>query len=551
MSATITPAALRSLLGPPPGKEVEVAVLDVRPPAVRIEGHLALSTGVPLHVLEQEVVRLVPRRATPLVLTSDDPQADATAARILDELGYTDVSLLDGGHAGWVAAGERLVTGTNNRSKTLGEWIEHAYGTPTVEPDQLTQWREDGVDVVVLDGRPRGEYLHHHLPGAHDTGGGPEIAYRGLAAITSPETKVVVNCAGRTRSIVGAQSLANTPIANEVYSLRNGTPAWTWAGQPLEQGEGHRLPQPDAVDPALRRWATDTLAAAHTDVVDAAAVVRLLAETERTTLVLDIRHPEEVARGTLPGVRAVQGGQLVQNVDEHLAVRGARVVLVDTSDLVRAAGTVQWLHLLHDGPLHVLVHHDHPDSRLVEALTRVAADTSVRLPDVAEVTGDELAAQLASQEAPQVFDLRGSRSHAAGHLPGSVHARREQLADAVDPRRPVVLLGDTVADADPEGAHDLQAAAAAVRPHFAARDLARDGVEVRVLAGGPETVPVPLTTDDPQRLAPPLDLTGPPAFGPERDAWYRAYFDWEYSLVPDAQDDPDYAFLTRSVRAED
>jgi len=37
------------------------------------------------------------------------------------------------------------------------------------------------------------------------------------------ETLVVVNCAGRTRSIIGAQSLRNANVANEVMALRNGT----------------------------------------------------------------------------------------------------------------------------------------------------------------------------------------------------------------------------------------------------------------------------------------------------------------------------------------
>ena len=41
---------------------------------------------------------------------------------------------------------------------------------------------------------------------------------------------MVVNCAGRTRSIIGAQSLINAGVPNKVVALRNGTMGWSLAG---------------------------------------------------------------------------------------------------------------------------------------------------------------------------------------------------------------------------------------------------------------------------------------------------------------------------------
>ncbi|WP_185995480.1 rhodanese-like domain-containing protein [Nocardioides campestrisoli] len=532
----VAASRVRELLDDP---TLEVAVLDLRTPQHRSEGHLAASTGLPFHDLEQRITLLVPRRETPVVLVADDAALAETARTVVHGLGYRAVSVLDGGTAGWTAAGGRLHTGTNVRSKTLGEWIEERFGTPTVDPETVAGWRAAGEEVVVLDSRPHGEYLHHHIPGGLDTGGGPELAYRGLQAVARPGTRIVVNCAGRTRGIVGAQSLINTGIPYEVYSLRNGTPAWGWAGLPLEHGPGSPLPAPAETTPELRAWARRTLEEAGATLLDAPGLAELRTRPS-TIYVVDIRSPQEVAAGTVAGARAVQGGQLVQATDEHVAVHRAALVLVDTADLVRAAGTVQWLRFLHDGPLHVVVHE--------AGLAGEPARSEVPLPDVPRVTPAELGAELGAdpEAGPLVVDLRSSAAYRAAHLPGSVHARREQLADLVTPAtatvRRVVLVGDG-SPAPADAARDLQATTLDVyRPHFAAGDLLVAGVDVRVLDGDPHDVPLALTDEDPVHAGEIADQTGPPPFGPERDAWYRAYFDWEYSLVPGAQGDPDLDF---------
>ena len=529
MTTSLTAAELRALLDDP---SREIALLDVRAPGVRSDGHIAVSTGVPLHDLEQRIDSTVPRNSTTIVLASE-PALDLRAAAILTRLGYTDVAVLTDGLVGWTAAGGRLYTGTNVRSKTLGEWIEKHFGTATVDAETVARWQDSGEDIVILDSRPHSEFLHHHIPGGYDTGGGAELAYRGLQLV-GPATKVVVNCAGRTRGIVGAQSVINTGIANPVYSLHNGTPAWGWAGQQIASGTGPPLPNPVDVPAALRIWASDTLRDLGIDVLDPAELATIHADGEHTVYLFDVRTPAEFASGTAPAARHVQGGQLVQASDEHIGVRRSRIVLLDNADLVRAASTAQWLHYLHDGPIFVAV---------IDTDGYGAPHSpTVAVPDVPVVDGPALARDIESGSPPVIFDLRSSTDYAAGHLPGAIHARREQLPAVAEGASRIVLVGDDPARED-TGGRDLQSGALdGYQPHFAAADLVGLGYDVAVIEAGPTSVPIPLTTALPTYAGDIADRVGPPPFGPERDAWYRAYFDWEYSLLPSSDGDPDFDF---------
>ena len=50
---------------------------------------------------------------------------------------------------------------------------------------------------------------------------------------------------------------------------------------------------------------------------------------KRTLYLFDVRTEEEFLRGHMSGAIHVAGGQLVQTTDEYIAVRNARVVLLD------------------------------------------------------------------------------------------------------------------------------------------------------------------------------------------------------------------------------
>jgi rhodanese-related sulfurtransferase len=421
MTLTITPAALHARLAANQG---ELALLDVRQPGAFARGHILLASNAPLDRLEIDLPRLVPRRATPIVLCDAGDGAAERAATTLARFGYVDLAVLDGGVQAWQAAGFVLFEGVYVPSKAFGEYVEAVYGTPHIGASELARLRADGADLVILDSRPMGEYRRMNIPGGIDVPGA-ELVHRIHDLAPDPDTLVVVNCAGRTRSIIGAQSLINAGIANPVVALENGTMGWTLAGQQLEHGQARLPPPPSA---AGRAWAQHAAAKVGerfgVPTIDHATLARWRSEADaRTLYICDVRSPEEYAAGHLPGALCTPGGQLVQATDSWLGTHGARVVLVD-DDGVRATMTASWLLQIGRWAVHVLAGglgaelETGPERTPVLGLENTPADL---LLDVDALAG------LAPGSDVQILDLADSRSFRAGHLPGARRVRRGQL----------------------------------------------------------------------------------------------------------------------------
>ena len=121
--------------------------------------------------------------------------------------------------------------------------IEHREGTPHIDATALKAKLDAREDIVILDSRPLDEFQAMNIPGGLDCPGA-ELVYRVHELVRSPATLVVVNCAGRTRSIIGAQSLINAGLANRVVALKDGTMGWHLAGLELERGQSRAAPPP-------------------------------------------------------------------------------------------------------------------------------------------------------------------------------------------------------------------------------------------------------------------------------------------------------------------
>jgi rhodanese-related sulfurtransferase len=415
----------------------------------------------------------------------------------------------------------------NVPSKAFGELVDATLHTPSIEASELLSRIDRGDDLVVLDARRFDEYQVMSIPNAVSVPGG-ELVRRLDSLVDHAETLVVVNCAGRTRSIIGAQSLRNAGVPNKVVALRNGTIGWSIAGLELDHGAAARFPVSGRLDERTRESACRLAVASGVRQISWAERNELLAR-DATTYCFDVRDPAEFSAGHLRGFRSAPGGQLVQETDFFAPVRGATVVLAD-DDGVRAAMTGSWLAQM-GWLVYVIDPPDHSGEREVGPWQpSLPARPEVRTFPVAEVAsrliGDDLV----------ILDLAASQNYRTGHVPGAQFVLRSELGERLRelPERCTVLTS-------PDG----------VLAAFAVAEVLDRGgldseMEIYALDGGTnawESAGLDLEVTE-HWLSPPLDRYRRPYEGTDNDPTVmEAYLEWEYGLVEQLDRDASHGFF--------
>jgi len=501
----LTAAAVKAMLG----DGGELALIDLREELIFSRSHLLWARNVPLSRLELRFARLVPRRATRIVLIDDNDGLCARAADILAGAGYSDLSYLAGGTAAWEAAGFELFSGVHVPSKAFGEFIEHASHTPSISADELNAHMRAGTDMVVLDNRPYDEYSRVSIPTGVNVPGA-ELVLRVHDIAPSPDTLIVVNCAGRTRSIIGAQSLINAGVPNKVVALRNGTMGWHLAGLTCDHGKDNRAPAASGPGIAWAKSKTDEVARRFGIArIDRAEFERWRADTGRTLYIFDVRDPAEYQAGHIPGALSAPGGQLVQATDLYTGTLGARIVLSDNNE-VRAVMTASWLKQMGWQEVAVLPEAGQEKGRPPDSVLGVApADAAIEFSDV-----------LATDNV-NVIDLSSSPNYRRGHIPGAWFAIRGRIDRAL----PNITLRSMIVLTSEDGV----LAGLAVEEARALTNL-----PVRWLKGGNAAwaaAGFPLSTD--AKLADePLDVWLKPYERPgDPKAAMNEYLSWEIDLL--------------------
>jgi rhodanese-related sulfurtransferase len=492
----------------------ELALLDAREQGVHYRGHPFYASSAPLSKLEMMIGDLVPRRSTPIVVFDGGEGLAQKAAVRLRELGYSSVDILEGGTAAWKAAGGELFGGINVPSKAFGEFVEHHYETPRITAGELDRLKKTGKPIVILDSRPFEEYQRMCIPGGVDMPGA-ELAYRVHDAVSDPHTLVVVNCAGRTRSIIGCQSLRNAGISNPVVALKDGTMGWELAGYQSERGASRRAADPSTDGLAKAQAAAEQVAQRFgVKFADAGMVHRWRAEETRTTYLLDVRTREEFEARHIAGSRHAAGGQLVQATDEYVGVRHARLVLIDPQR-VRAVMTASWLIQMGWHDVYVL-----------PSMAGFELERGARAPGFHYRQW-----QTTRQVAGTVLDFSTSLRFHYKHLPGAWWVVRSRLAEA----REKIGEQKTLTLTSEDG----------VLAHLAAPEVQAlwPNAEIFVLEGGNAAWPGPWEEGHERSTTVRDDVWYKPydhEAGFEKHA--REYLQWEVELIEQIKRDPTIRF---------
>lgn len=455
-------------------QDAELALVDVREFGRYGEGRPFFAVNMPYSRLELEAVRLIPRRDTPVVLFDEGEGVAERAGVRLAALGYADLSVLEGGVQAWKDAGYTLFRGVNVPSKTYGELVEEARHTPRVTVDEFRAMRERGDPILLVDGRGEDEHHSFTIPGSSSCPNA-ELGLR-LPRAVRPEQTVVVHCAGRTRSIIGAETLRAMGLPNRVVALENGTQGWELAGHEREYGSD-RVLAPNA-GPETRAAAAELAQAFCRRLkiprIEAGALQKLQSDPTRTLYLLDVRSREEFEQATAPGAAHAPGGQLIQATDHWLAVRGARVVVWDDAE-IRAAFAAYWLRGMGwDAAVLVGPVETRPPAAPLQS---IEATEEINAPEVAQVLADGF----------RVIDMRSSAAYRGGHVDGAVWCIRPNISalPGVTGGR-FVVVGDDPAAAALAAQELTEAGAAEVKTHTGgAADWEKAGLHVAATPGLP------------------------------------------------------------------
>ncbi|MEH6724905.1 MAG: rhodanese-like domain-containing protein, partial [Hyphomicrobiales bacterium] len=383
-----------------------------------IEQHLLFAIPLPYSVLELKIMDLVPRKDVPILLIDEGDQVAERAATRLEELGFSDVLVLQGGMPAWVMTGFPVYKGVNVPSKVMGELAETVWHPDMITPEALKTKLDSGVPLRFYDVRPQAEYAKMRVPKAACMPNG-ELAHR-IAAVEGKDKNrpIVLTCAGRTRGIIGAIGLKLSGHPGPVAALENGTQGWALSGSKLERGnKAEPLPPLQTTDQQISsQRGAEMCARFNIERISPGGAEERLHAQDRTTYFFDLRTQDEADAEPLAGARVVPGVQLVQATDQYVGVRHARLILACDTGL-RSAIAAFWLHQL-GFQVFVLALNDWSEWQTVSD-----SDSAISLPDMVSLPASEIT------PADILIDVRPSQDYQNSHIEGASWSIRPMIGD--------------------------------------------------------------------------------------------------------------------------
>ncbi len=521
MAAMISPQDLKALMV----DEQAFALFDVREAGEYNARHIATATSLPRREVEFRVADLVSAPSTPVVLYDDLSGRADLAAVTLQSLGYEQIQVLEGGLPNWAAAGYATASGVNVPSKEFGERVHIESHVPELTPEELFARQARGERLIIWDMRTPEEYSRFSIPESSNVPGGNLIEqFHDLSQI--PDTTVVIHCAGRTRSIIGTQSLRRLGLQN-VYALKNGTMGWLLAGFELEQHPNRQAPTPSFQG----RSHAETLAAQiiqqeRIPLISAQDLETLIQKrTRRAFYLIDVRSLEEYNSGHIPNSLSVPGGQAVQRSDDFVAVRAGTIAFVCDSG-ARSVMAAYWYRKIGFKNVYVL---DRGLRSWVETGHELEKEIPVELPSVLKqaqnivplISAQELGAKLSQQTQPVILDVGKSTEYKSAHIPGASWLSRGWLELKVPTLFPD--RGQFIVVTCPDGRQSALAGKSLRDLGYKNVFVLKDGVTNWTREGRPTD------TGLARALIEPNDVVIPASQSGDRDAMLR-YLNWESEL---------------------
>ena len=394
----------------------EISLIDIRETGPHSNGHPFFSISIPYSVFEIELKKLVPNKKVMVIIFDQNDNLSEIAFKQAQKLGYKNLFVLENGIKGWVDQGYKLFDGINVPSKAFGEMVELKNKTPYIKPATLVQKIKSKENILILDGRPFDEFKKMNIPNGICCPN-MEMPVR-IEKKIDKKTEIIVNCAGRTRSIIGAQNLINYGINNKVKALENGTQGWFLSDLKLEQNQNRKLPLPKLkTNKTFTKKAAELIEKFKLQKINFKEASNILKDKSRTTYLFDITTREKKYSNFYKGIRNAPGGQLIQATDKYIGVMNSQIILLDDGDLIRSTMTASWLKKM---GYHAFIY-DGDQTKLANLLPKIDSKNHLLKSNKIKSLFDQIYIDF------KILDIRNSHSFKKAHLKKSTWLSRSNL----------------------------------------------------------------------------------------------------------------------------
>ena len=308
-------------------------LIDCRERRDYVNGHWFGSTNIPLSTLPTRLPFLCQDRSFPIHYLDWGDTASEVTLKYMCGMGYHNVTA----HKTMPPTGPNngYVQGEYVWSKAFGEIVSHQSGVLEVSPKQ---YLSDHQDAQLVDVRPYNEYNRFTLPGSKNLPNSLLLA--NIDGLRQHDGLVLLHCAGRTRSIIGAHTLQAAGYDGRFGIFRGGTQAWELDGFKRENGAIQNIAACSEtkthVTDFLRRWQIMCTTINPYDLDE-------FIKSRKSQLMFDVS--DDSANGYLVAHRVIKisGTNLVQQTDRSIARYNVPIILFDTASGCRAAFGAYWL----------------------------------------------------------------------------------------------------------------------------------------------------------------------------------------------------------------
>ncbi len=412
MHKKITAKKTKKLLS----SDKEISLIDIREIGLHSNGHPFFSISIPYSVFEIELKKLVPNKNVIVIIIDQNDKLSEIACKQAEKLGYKNLFVLENGIKGWIDQGYKLFEGINVPSKAFGEMVELKNKTPCIKPASLAQKIKNKENILILDGRPFDEFKKMNIPKGICCPN-MEMPVR-IDKKIDKKTEIIVNCAGRTRSIIGTQNLINFGIHNNVKTLKNGTQGWFLSDLKLEKNQNRKLPLPKLKpNKTFTKKAVQLIKKFKLQKINFKQASNILKDKSRTTYLFDITTREKKYSNFNKRIRNTPGGQLIQATDKYIGVMNSQIILLDDGDLIRSTMTASWLKKM---GFHAFIY-DGDQTKLNNLLPKINSKNHVLKSNKIKFLFDQIYKEF------RILDIRNSHSFKKSHIKKSTWLSRPNL----------------------------------------------------------------------------------------------------------------------------